>query len=257
MIKLRLRLLIVWILFSAGTSGCGSTGKNNLTAIVTAGEPSTVLDSAIDIQRVTEIVPANDSYANSVTSSNLTVEGTCISGSAAVSITVVSTDVSLGLACDESTGGFSGALDISQVPDGAVTLSIAFLTTPTTTTPVYVVQRTIVKDTSGLAVFTIPSVFTESSGAISLDAVEGAAFYRATFTPVAGGSAIGPVESSSKSIPVTTLVMGTTYTVSVVALDAAGNITAAGNTGTFTKTATIRATLNSNLPAGVTAVSFY
>ena len=89
------------------------------------------------------------------------------------------------------------------------------------------------------------------------DAVEGAAFYRATFTPVAGGSANGPIQSSSNSIPVTSLATWTSYTVSVVALDAAGNITAAGNTGTFTKTATVRATLNSNLPAGVTAVSFY
>lgn len=248
-------MLIVGIVFTASTLGCGLQGK--VTPIVKIGEPSTVLASAIDIQRVAEIVPANSSFANSVTSSNLTVEGTCISGSAAVSISLVSTDVNLVLACDESTGGFSGALDISQVPDGTVTLSIAFLKTLTTSVPIYVVQRTIVKDTSELAAFTIPSAFTESSSAIILDAVEGAAFYRATFTPVAGGSAIGPIQSSSNSIPVTSLAMWTSYTVSAVALDAAGNISAANNTGTFTKNATIRATLSGNLPAGVTAVSFY
>ena len=254
-INLRFRLLIVGIVVAAGTSDCGSPGK--VTPTIDIGKPSTVLDSAIDIQRVAEIVPANNTYANSMTSPNLTVKGTCIQGSTAVSISVVSTDINLVLACDESTGRFSGALEISQVPDGTITLSVAFLRTLTTTAPIYVVQRTIVKDTSELAAFTIPSVFTESSGAISLDAVEGAAFYRATFTPVAGGSANGPIQSSSNSIPVTSLAMWTSYTVSVVALDAAGNISAASNTGTFTKTATVRATLSSNLPTGVTAVSFY
>ncbi|NBQ52650.1 MAG: hypothetical protein EBU49_03595, partial [Proteobacteria bacterium] len=62
--------------------------------------------------------------------------------------------------------------------------------------------------------------------------------YNVTFTPAGGGVAIGPISSTTPSVPVSSLTIGTTYTVSIVALDAAGNETSAGNTATFLKTDT-------------------
>lgn len=245
-------VLSVWI------AGCSQT-KSKIKATISIGKPVAVLTSAIDVQRVAQIVPAEDSYVNSSISSELTVAGTCITGSAAVSISLVSTNISLSRVCDAVTGAFSGQLDVSGVTDGKLTLSIEFLNDLVNAVPVYVTQRSFFKDTSAPPAFTMPSTLNESSSTISINAVEGAVLYRATFTPVSGGSAIRQVESSGPSISVASLDTGTTYTVSVVALDAAGNPTTAGNTGTFTKKAryTIRATLSGSLPAGLTSMSFH
>ena len=258
---MRLLLITIATAFTSVLSGCGLMGKGKVEPVVRRGAPFDALDSQTDIERVELIVPPGNSYVNRTTASNLTVSGICISGSAAVYISLVSTDISQTVACDGSTGAFSSVLDLGTIPDGIVTISIAFLRNLVSTTPIYVTQRNIAKDTDGLPAFTIPSTLSESSGFVRINSVEGADSYRTTFTPVGGGPAIGPVESTTVSIPVAALAAGTTYTVSVVALDAAGNATASSNTGTFTRAGpvnfTILATLNSNLPAGVTSVDFF
>ncbi|MEY4630146.1 MAG: hypothetical protein RIQ81_266 [Pseudomonadota bacterium] len=199
----------------------------------------TTLESGVDIDRVTALLPPDNSYANATTSIAIKVSGTCISGSAAVKISVINSEITVALTCDGETGAFGTTLDLTSLPDGDVKIEFAFLKTANSNNVVYALKRNVIKDTNHLPVFTVPGSLSESgSKTVTINEVAGAALYRTTFTPQGGGAVVGPVETTTTAVPVSGLTIGTTYTVSVVAIDAAGNETAASNTGTFTKTDT-------------------
>ncbi|NDE17649.1 hypothetical protein EBZ80_22255, partial [bacterium] len=218
-------------------SACDMMGSGKVTPVIKRGPPAAALEKPEDVERVGELVPKDNSYANKMTSVSLTVSGTCITQSVAVSVSVTNATVKVTLDCDENSGEFGSTLDLSTVPDGEVEIGFAFLKTKTSTSPIYELTRTIIKDTEEPPTFTVPASLSESqSRAITINEVEGAALYRTIFTPSGGGAAIGPIETTTTSVPVTGLTVGTNYTVSVSVLDAAGNKTEATNTGTFLKT---------------------
>ena len=196
------------------------------------------LESPDDVARVASLVPQDSSYANRTTYNSLIVAGRCINGSFAVSAKVQTAAISLVMACADEDAQFSGVLDLSPLVDGPVAIEIGFLKSTVSTTPIFTIVRVVTKDTEDPPAFTIPSSLTELNKAVAFTEVEGAALYNVTFTPAGGGAAIGPISSTTPSVPVSSLIIGTTYTVSVVALDAAGNETSASNTATFLKTDT-------------------
>jgi hypothetical protein len=219
-------------------SGCDMVGGGKVTPVIKRGPPAAALESPVDVERVAALVPKDNSYANKTTSISLTISGTCISQSVAVKVSVVNAEVKVTLDCDGASGAFASELDLRSVPDGEVQLGFGFLKSRDSTAPIYELTRTIIKDTEDLPAFTVPVSLTESnSGTIAISEVAGAATYKTTFTPQGGGTAIGPIETTLAAVPVTGLTVGTTYDVTVVALDAAGNETAATNTGTFAKSA--------------------
>ena len=225
------------ILLGFWLAACELMGDAKVSPIISQGPPMAALDSQVDIERVAALVPAENSYANKTTSISFKVSGTCISGSVAVLIQIETNSISVNLSCNETTGEFSTAIDLSAILDGPLVISISYLKTVVSTAPIYVLQRNIVKDTVNPTGFSIPASFTESAGAISFSSLDGAALYRATFTPNGGGPAV-TIESTNSNIVVSSLNVGVTYTVSITAFDAAGNETPSSNTGTFTKTDT-------------------
>ena len=217
-------------------SACGMVGEGKVTPVIKRGPPAAALDSPVDVERVAALLPKDNSYANQTASMSLTISGTCISQTVAVKVSVVRAGVKDTLDCDSTSGSFASEIDLSSIPDGEVQLAIGFLKSRDSAAPIYELTRSIIKDTQNLPEFTIPSSLTESnSGTIAISEVAGAALYRTTFTPQGGGAVVGPIETILPAVPVTGLTVGTTYTVSVVALDTAGNETTATNTGTFTK----------------------
>jgi hypothetical protein len=217
-------------------SACGMMGEGKVTPVIKRGPPAAALDSPVDVERVAALVPKDNSYANQTASMSLTISGTCISQTVAVKVSVVRAGVKDTLDCDSTSGSFASEIDLSSIPDGEVQLAIGFLKSRDSAAPIYELTRTIIKDTENLPEFTVPASLTESnSGTIAISEVAGAALYRATFTPQGGGAIVGPIETILPAVPVTGLTVGTTYTVSVVALDTAGNETKATNTGTFSK----------------------
>ena len=228
---------VVAVLATVLVTGCEFMGAAKVTPVISRGPPLTALNSEVDVVRVAALVPPENSWSNRSTSVALTVSGECISGSGAVLIQIANSQISVNLLCNETTGKFSTAIDLSAILDGPLVISISYIKTVVSTAPIYVLQRNIVKDTVPLAIFSIPASFTESAGAISFSGVEGTALYRATFTPNGGGPAV-TIESTTPAITVSSLNVGVTYTVSVTAVDAAGNETPSSNTGTFTKTDT-------------------
>ena len=229
--------VVVAVLATVIVTGCELMGDAKVTPIISQGPPMAALDSQVDIERVAALVPAENSYANKTTSISFKVSGTCISGSVAVLIQIETNSISANLSCNETTGEFSTAIDLSAILDGPLVISISYMKTVVSTAPIYVLQRNIVKDTVNPTLFSIPASFTESAGVISFSGVDGTALYRATFTPNGGGPAV-TIESTNPNITVSSLNVGVTYTVSITALDAAGNETPSSNTGTFTKTDT-------------------
>jgi len=217
-------------------SACGMVGEGKVTPVIKRGPPAAALDSPVDVERVAALLPKDNSYANQTTSMSLTISGTCISQTVAVKVSVVRAGVKDTLDCDSTSGSFASEIDLSSIPDGEVQLAIGFLKSRDSAAPIYELTRSIIKDTQNLPEFTIPASLTESnSGTIAISEVAGAALYRTTFTPQGGGAVVGPIKTILPAVPVTGLTVGTTYTVSVVALDTAGNETTATNTGTFSK----------------------
>ncbi|NBQ53450.1 MAG: hypothetical protein EBU49_07725, partial [Proteobacteria bacterium] len=220
-------------------SACGLMGPASVSPVVRRGAAMAALESPDDVARVAALVPQDSSYANRATYTSLVVAGKCISGSFAVSAKVQAAAISLVMACDaDDDEKFSGVLDLSPLDDGPVAIEIGFLKSTVSTTPIFTIERVVIKDTEAPSSFTVPSPLTEVNRAVNFPEVDGAALYNVTFTPVGGGAAIGPISSTTPSVPVSSLTIGTTYTVSVVALDAAGNETSADNTSTFLKTDT-------------------
>ena len=226
-------------------SGCGLLGSASVTPVIKRGAAIGVLESPDDVARVAALVPQDNSYANRTTYNSLIVAGRCISGSFAVSAKVATTAISLVMACADDDGYFSGSLDLSSAADGPVLIDIGFLKSTISTNPIFVIKRVVTKDTESPSTFTIPSSLTEVNKALAFPEVEGAILYNVTFTPVGGGAAIGPISVTTPSVPVSSLTIGTTYTVSIVALDGAGNETSAANTATFLKTDTDPPVFNS------------
>ena len=227
------------VLLGVMLSACGLMGSASVSPVVKRGAAMAALESPDDVARVAALVPQDSSYANRTTYASLVVGGKCITGSLAVSAKVQAAAISLVMACaDGDDDQFSGVLDLSPLDDGPVTIEIGFLKSTTSTTPIFTIERIVIKDTEDPSAFTIPSSLTEVNKAVAFTEVDGAALYNVTFTPAGGGTAIGPISSTTPSVPVTSLAIGTTYAVSIVALDAAGNETSAGNTATFLKTDT-------------------
>ena len=239
--------LLVNLIFGLLLLACDLVGPAKVKPIVKKGAPAAALSSQEDIDRVIALVPPDASWSNRKTSISLTVAGTCITGSFAVSVQVPAAGIQLVLNCNETSGEFSTALDLSTIADGPLTVSIGFLKNIVSTAPIYTLDRTVIKDTEDPAAFSIPATFAESNGAISFSAVDGAAVYRTTFSPLGGGTAVEPIESVVPIVSVSSLVEGTSYTVSVVAIDSAGNQTSASNTATFLKTDTLAPTKSSGL----------
>jgi hypothetical protein len=220
----------------ANSSACGLLGKSEVNAIVKIGAPAAVLDSQVDVDRVANLVPQDGSAANSVSSVSLTVAGSCITNAVAVSIIVETANIDITVPCDASSGMFETALNLLDAPDGKTSIRIKFLNSLVSTASMYEIERVVIKDTEGLESFSTPETFTESAGYIRLTEVSGAAIYRVTFTP--RDSLDGTpttIESTSTNIPVSALTIGTSYTVSVDALDDKQNVTSASNTGIFVK----------------------
>ncbi|NBQ53984.1 MAG: hypothetical protein EBU49_10440, partial [Proteobacteria bacterium] len=229
-------LLCIFLIgtLGANSSACGLLGKSEVKAIVKIGAPAAVLDSQVDVDRVANLVPQDESIANSVSSVSLTVAGSCITDAVAVSIIVETANIDITVPCDASSGMFETALNLLDAPDGKTSIRIKFLNSLVSTASMYEIERVVIKDTEGLESFSIPETFTESAGYIRLTEVSGAAIYRVTFTP--RDSLDGTpttIESTSTNIPVSALTNGTSYTVSVEALDDKENATSASNTGTF------------------------
>ncbi|MEY4631253.1 MAG: hypothetical protein RIQ81_1373 [Pseudomonadota bacterium] len=235
--------LVPWATYCFFLSGCEMFGTASVKPVIKHGPKLATLTDQIDIDRVAAIVPPDNSYVNKVTSSSLVVRGSCISGSFAVSIKIGDTGISAKLSCEEGSGGFSTVLDISSLPDGSVVVTMDFLNNLSSNSPVYTLQRTILKDTDSPATFSIPTTFTESSQRIQFPAVEGASAYKVTFT--GPGDQVVTLESTSPSVIVSSLTVGVTWTVSVQAIDAAGNVTTSSNTGVFTKLDTDAPVFNS------------
>ena len=214
-------------------SGCGLLGSASVTPVIKRGAAIGVLESPDDVARVAALVPQDNSYANRTTYNSLIVAGRCISGSFAVSAKVATTAISLVMACADDDGYFSGSLDLSSAADGPVLIDIGFLKSTISTNPIFVIKRVVTKDTESPSTFTIPSPLTAVNNAVAFTEVEGATLYNVTFTPAGGGAAIGPISVTTPSVPVSSLTIGTTYTVSIVALDAAGNQSFASSTFTL------------------------
>ena len=195
------------------------------------------LQDTVDLERVAALVPFDNSYINDTNSRSLIISGDCISGAQAARVAVQLTDISVTSPCDPSEELFSISLDINEVSDGLVSINISFLKNMVSTGSIFEFTRTVIKDTGGPLAFSLPISLTESLGAIAIGEVPGAVLFKATFTPPGGGVAIGPLESSTISIPVTSLSVGATYSVAVSAFDAAGNETVSSNTGMFAKIA--------------------
>ena len=229
-------LLCIFLIgtLGANSSACGLLGKSEVNAIVKIGAPAAVLDSQVDVDRVANLVPQDESIANSVSSVSLTVAGSCITSAVAVSIIVESANIDITVPCDASSGMFEIALNLLDAPDGKTSIRIRFLNSLVSTASMYEIERVVIKDTEGLESFSIPETFTESAGYIRVTEVSGTAIYRVTFTP--RDSLDGTpttIESTSTNIPVSALTIGTSYTVSVDALDDKQNVTSASNTGIF------------------------
>ena len=225
-------------------SGCELAGPASVKPIIIRGAPLGALVSPEDIDRVAALVPAENSWINGNSSAVVNVSGTCITDSVATRIEVIAASISIRLMCNKITDEFSTTVNLTDIPDGPVTMSIEFLNNFVSTAPIYILQRTIVKDTVPLPTFSIPSNFFEENHMISFSAdpvsqvSDQAALYRFTMTPVGGGAVVGPIESTTSSISVASLTVDTTYTVTVTKIDSAGNETPAANSGTFTKTDT-------------------
>ena len=225
-------------------SGCELAGTASVKPIIIRGAPLGALVSPEDIDRVAALVPAENSWINGNSSAVVNVIGTCITDSVATRVEVVAASISIRLMCNEITDEFSTTVDLTAIPDGSVTMSIEFLNNLVSTAPIYILQRTIIKDTVPPPTFSIPSNFFEENHTISFSAdpvsqvSDQAALYRFTMTPVGGGAVVGPIESTTSSISVASLTVDTTYTVTVTKIDSAGNETPAANSGTFTKTDT-------------------
>jgi hypothetical protein len=231
--------------------------KGKVSPVILVGPPMASLQSPEDEARVAALVPADGGYASRTTSVSLTVSGTCITGSVAVKVSVASADIALTLACDVESGAFSSALDLSSVADGQVSIYFGFLKSLVSEGPVYELTRTITKDTAPPDAFSTPGTLTEGTdGAIGITSVTDAAMYRTTFTPLRGRASVGPVETTTTAVPVSALTLGTTYSVTVVAIDAAGNETVSSNTPLFTKAAVIQARLAS-VQGGIASLQFY
>ena len=213
-------------------------GPSSVNAVIQRGAPIAALESEVDVIRVAALQPQDNSYVSRTISNSLTVSGVCITGTVAIRVQVADASITTNVPCNETTGDFSAEVDLSLLPDGPVKITIGFLKSLVSTTPVYVIDRTVLKDTEQLPSFTIPTTFTEENRSIIVPEVDGAAIYRVTFTAAGGGQPVGPIDSTSPSISVSSLNVGTTYTIAVEAIDAAGNVTVAANTGTFTKTDT-------------------
>jgi hypothetical protein len=219
-------------------AACEAVGPSSVKAVIQRGAPIAALESEVDVLRVAALQPQDNSYVGRTISNSLTVSGVCITGTVAIRVQVADASITANVPCDETTGDFSAQVDLSLLPDGPVKITIGFLKSLVSTTPVFALDRTVLKDTEQLPSFTIPTTFTEENRSIIVPEVDGAATYRATFTPSGGGQPIGPIDSTSPSISVSSLNVGTTYTIAIEASDAAGNVTVAANTGTFTKTDT-------------------
>ena len=229
---------LLWIFLigtlGANSSACGLLGKSEVNAIVKIGAPAAVLDSQVDVDRVANLVPQDESVANSVSSVSLTVAGSCITNAVAVSIIVETANIDITVPCDASSGMFETTLNLLDAPDGKTSIRIKFLNSLVSTASMYEIERVVIKDTEGLESFSIPETFTESAGYIHLTEVSGAAIYRVTFTPRDSlNGTPTTIESTSTNIPVSALTIGTSYTVSVDALDDKQNVTSASNTGIF------------------------
>ncbi|NDE16256.1 hypothetical protein EBZ80_15125 [bacterium] len=248
-------------IIAAAVSGilaaCNQMGDAKVRPVVKVGPPAAALKTAEDEARVAALIPQDGVYANSVSSISLHVSGACISDSVGVLVKVPSAGTSLTLFCDPSTNEFSGEIDLSGLPDGLVQIQFGFLKSLESELPVYELTRTVTKDTESLPAFTLPSPLTDSGGVIAVDPVDGAVLYRATFTPQSGGGPTVTVEETSPSIPVASLTVGTTYSLSFAAIDGAGNETVASNTPTFTRLFTIKAQLVSLPPGIASPVQFY
>ncbi|MEY4631531.1 MAG: hypothetical protein RIQ81_1651, partial [Pseudomonadota bacterium] len=101
-------------LFSVSLTGCEWFGEAKVEPVIKKGPAMTSLESAIDVDRITALLPPDNSYANRTTSIAIKVSGTCISGSAAVKVTVANTETKIILACDEQSGTFGTTLDLSS-----------------------------------------------------------------------------------------------------------------------------------------------
>ena len=235
---MRLVKKIIAAVLLLGVVGCNELfGTAKVSPVISRGSPLSALQNPADMERVSALVPADGSYSNRQTSASFQFRGACISGTVAVMIAVGGTDLKVTVACDSTSGEFNTKIDLSGLADGPISVKIGYIVTLASTGAVFEVVRGVVKDTVEPATFSIPSNFTEANYAINLNEVADAVSYAVTFSPNGGGPPI-VVDSATAAIPVIALNAGTTYTVSVVASDLAGNTTSSSNNGTFTKTDT-------------------
>jgi hypothetical protein len=233
-IRNRRLAFLVCLPFVFIVSSCDLVGEGKAKGVVKQGPQLSVL-SEEDIGKVNALVPPDNTYINRGASGLVAVTGKCISGSLAVKIAVATTPISIKVQCAEVDSYFTAMLDLSQSPDGVLTLSIQYLKEVTGSAPLYSVERTLIVDREVLPPFSIPSVLNESEGKVGIDLISNAASYRAIFTPATGGGALAPRESRDGKFDVSDLEHGTSYNVIIHIFDSAGNETVSTNSASFTR----------------------
>ncbi|MEY4629948.1 MAG: hypothetical protein RIQ81_68 [Pseudomonadota bacterium] len=214
-------------------AGCSLAGEGKVEPKIKRGATISSTMSEEQIKQATGIVPPEGTYASKRTSATFRITGTCIQGSLEIRIADSSGTVNLTVSCSGSDGTFSADLDLSALPDGEVPLTISFLGDGSK--PMFETTQKYSKLTVPPPAFQLPPQLVDGIGGIELEPVQGAVAYRLEFTPAGGGVPVA-VESGSTSVAVTGLPVGVNYTVSMVAIDVAGNETESSNTATFSRT---------------------
>ena len=201
---------------------------------VVRGDALSSIEDPTDRAAVEQLQSADGSYANKQTASAFPVAGDCITGSTSVRVTIVATGAKTTIPCDPETRKFSGSADLSSQSDGAIPLKIEYLSDKLA--PVFQTSITVNKLTSDLPAFSVPAL-SESAGIASFPAVDGAASYQVTITPASGnGTPVISTTVATNSVDISSLQTGVAYSVSISAIDAAGNVFPATNSGSATWT---------------------
>ncbi|NDE17543.1 BspA family leucine-rich repeat surface protein, partial [bacterium] len=201
---------------------------------VVRGDALSSIEDPTDRTAVEQLQSADGTYANKQTAAAFPVAGDCITGSTSVRVTIVATGAKTTIPCDPDTRKFSGATDLSSQSDGAIPLKIEYLSDKLA--PVFQTSLTVNKLTSDLPAFSVPAL-SESAGTASFPAVDGAASYQVTITPASGnGTPVISTTVATNSVDISSLQTVVAYNVSISAIDAAGNVFPATNSGSATWT---------------------